>query len=105
MTTLLMTHWITMHSLFSLNWDEWASIVAVLTAIILIIRWALNKAHEQLFDPIYQAINQFKASVDKLNNRLGNSENRLEKGDKLFIRHDEELKDHERRITNLEERK
>ena len=105
MTTLLMTHWITMHSLFSLNWDEWASIVAVLTAKILIIRWALNKAHEQLFDPIYHVINQCKASVDKLNDRLGNSEDRLEKDDKLFIRHDEELKDHERRITNLEGRK
>ena len=105
MTTLLMTHWITMHSLFSLNWDEWASIVAVLTAIILIIRWALNKAREQLFDPIYHAINQFKTSVDKLNDRLGKSEDRLEKDDKLFIRHDEELKDHERRITNLEGRK
>ena len=102
---LLSANWITMHSLFSLNWDEWASIVAVLTAIILIIRWALNKAHEQLFDPIYHAINQFKASIDKLNNRLGNLEDRLEKDDKLFIRHDEELKDHERRITNLEGRK
>lgn len=102
---LLSANWITMHSLFSLNWDEWASIVAVLTAIILIIRWALNKAHEQLFDPIYHAINQFKTSIDKLNNRLGNLEDRLEKDDKLFIRHDEELKDHERRITNLEERK
>ena len=102
---LLSANWITMHSLFSLNWDEWASIVAILTAIILIIRWALNKAHEQSFDPIYHAINQFKTSVDKLNDRLGNSEDRLEKDDKLFIRHDEELKDHERRITNLEGRK
>ena len=102
---LLSANWITMHSLFSLNWDEWASIVAVMTAVILIIRWTLNKAHEQLFDPIYHAINQVKTSVDKLNDRLGNSENRLEKDDKLFIRHDDELKDHERRITNLEGRK
>lgn len=102
---VLMTSWITTHSLFSLSWDEWASIVAILTAVTLIIRWALNKAHRQLFDPVYQAINNFKTSVDKLNTRLGNSESRLEKGDKLFIRHDEELKDHERRITHLEERK
>lgn len=102
---LMMAHWITIHSLFSLNWDEWASIIAILTAVILIIRWTLNKAHEQLFGPIYHAINQFKTSVDKLNDRLGNSENRLEKDAKLFIRHDDQLQDHERRITHLEERK
>lgn len=102
---LLMAHWITIHSLFSLEWDEWASIVAVLTAVILIIRWTLNEAREQLFGPIYHAINKFKNSVDELNSRLAHSEERLEKNDKLFIRHDEELKDHERRITNLEVRK
>ena len=96
---------ITPHSLFSLSWDEWASIIAILTAVILIIRWTLNKAHKQLFAPIYKAINQFKFSVDKLNIRLEKSEDRLEKEEKLFIRHDEELKDHERRITSLEERK
>lgn len=96
---------ITPHSLFSLSWDEWASIIAILTAVTFIIRWALNKAHKQLFSPIYQVINEFKSSVDELNRRLRKSEDRLEKEEKLFIRHDEELKDHERRITSLEERK
>lgn len=95
-------NWITPHSLFSLRWDEWASIVAILTAVILIIRWALNKAHKQLFAPIYQVINQFKVSVDELNSRLGNTEGQLAEDEKLFIRHGEELKDHERRITTLE---
>lgn len=101
----LMAHWITMHSFLSLNWDEWGSIVAIMTAVVLIIRWALNKAHKQLFDPVNRAIHELKQSVDKSSDRLARSEDRLEKGDKLFIRHDEELKDHERRITNLEERK
>lgn len=94
-----------MHSFLSLNWDEWGSIVAVLTAIVLIIRWVLNKAHRQLFDPVNRAINELRKSVDKSSDRLARSENRLEKGDKLFVRHDEELKDHERRISHLEERK
>lgn len=96
------TTWITAHSLFSLSWDEWGSIVAIMTAVVLIIRWTLNRAHRQLFDPINRSIHDLKDSVDKSNSRLAKSENRLEKGDKLFIRHDEELKDHERRITNLE---
>lgn len=99
---LLMAHWITMHSLFSLNWDEWASIVAILTAIVFIIRWTLDRAHKQLFGPIDKTLHEVKRSIDKQGARMDRSENRLEKGDKLFIRHDEELKDHERRITNLE---
>lgn len=102
---LLMAHWITMHSLFSLNWDEWASIVAILTAIVFIIRWTLDRAHKQLFGPIDKTLHEVKMSIDKQGARMDRSENRLEKGDKLFIRHDEELKDHERRITNLEAHK
>lgn len=102
---LLMAHWITMHSLFSLNWDEWASIVAILTAIVFIIRWTLDRAHKQLFGPIDKTLHEVKRSIDKQGARMDRSENRLEKGDKLFIRHDEELKDHERRITNLEAHK
>lgn len=105
MQVLLTSQWITAHSFLSLQWDEWGSIVAILTAIVIIIRWALNKAHKQLFNPINQAIHELKQSVDRTSNRLSRSEDRLEKGDKQFIRHDEELKDHERRITNLEGRR
>lgn len=102
---LLMARWITMHSLFSLNWGEWASIVTILTAIVFIIRWTLDRAHKQLFGPIDKTLHEVKRSIDKQGARMDRSENRLEKGDKLFIRHDEELKDHERRITNLEAHK
>ena len=105
MDKLLMANWITMHSFLSLNWDEWGSIVAILTAIVLILRWALNKAHKQLFEPVNRAIHELKISVDKSSSRLARSEDRLEREDKILVRHDEELKDHERRITNLEERK
>lgn len=102
---LLMVHLITKHSLFSLRWDEWASIVAILTAIVFIIRWTLGRAHRQLFGPINKALHEVKGSIDKQGARMDRSECRLERGDKLFVRHDEELKDHERRITSLEERK
>lgn len=102
---LLMAHWITIHSLFSLNWDEWASIVAILTAVVFIIRWTLDRAHKQLFGPIDKTLHEIKGIIDKQGARMDRSEFRLEKGEKLFVRHDEELKDHERRITNLEARK
>ena len=38
------------------------------------------------------------------NRQYERADERLQAGDKKFIRHDEQLKDHERRITNLEER-
>src|SRR5699024_12533445 len=51
-TTLFRSNWITPHSFLSLNWDEWASIIAILTAIVIILRWLLTRADEELFDPI-----------------------------------------------------
>lgn len=95
-------NWITLHSLFSLNWDEWASITAILTAIVFILRWLLNRADTELFDPIRHQLQDVNDSLKKFNNRQLRAESRLEEGDRKFIHHDEQLKDHERRITNLE---
>lgn len=95
-------NWITPHSLFSLNWDEWASIIAILTAVVLILRWLIGKADVQLFGPIRDQLNDVNRGLKEFNQRQSKAELRLENGDKKFIRHDEELKDHERRITNLE---
>lgn len=96
--------WITPHSLFSLSWDEWASIVAILTAIVLLLRWLIKKVNVELFDPITKQLIIFNQNMKRLNARQEQAEERLERGDKQFIRHDEELKDHERRITYLEEK-
>lgn len=98
-------NWITPHSFLSLNWDEWASIVAILTAIALILRWLIGKADVQLFGPIREQLSDVNAGLKEFNQRQRKAELRLENGDKKFIRHDEELKDHERRITNLEEQR
>ena len=98
-------HWITPHSFLSLDWDEWASIIAILTAITLMLRWLIGKADIQLFDPIRRQLSDVNDNLDEFNRRQSKAELRLENDDKKFIRHDEELKDHERRITNLEERR
>ena len=99
---LLMAHWITPHSLFSLEWDEWASIVAILTAIVIILRWLLTRADKELFGPIRRQLQGVNDSLNEFYNRQSEAELRLENGDKKFIHHDEQLQDHERRITNLE---
>lgn len=95
-------NWITSHSLFSLDWDEWASIITILGTIVVIIRWALGKANAELFGPIRKQLSNVNQSLKNYNKRQIQAEARLEAGDKKFIRHDEKLKDHERRITNLE---
>ena len=51
-------NWITPHSLFSLDWDEWASIIAILTAIVFILRWLITRADKELFDPIRHYVNK-----------------------------------------------
>lgn len=96
-------NWITPHSFLSLDWDEWASIITILTVIIMILRWLLNRADEELFGPIRHQLQDVNCGLNEFNQRQSQAELRLEEGDKKFIRHDEQLKDHERRITSLEE--
>lgn len=95
-------NWITPHSLFSLEWDEWASIIAILTAIVLILRWLLTRADKELFDPIRHQLQYVNDSLKEFYNRQSVTELRLEEDDKKFIHYNEQLGDHERRITNLE---
>lgn len=101
---LLATSWITAHSFFSLSWNEWGSIVVVLTAIVTIIRWALNKANVKLFIPIYNELKKLNDHNKKSDERQDRIDHRAEEHDKELIRHSEKLEEHERRITNLEER-
>lgn len=96
-------NWITPHSFLSLEWDEWASIIAILTAIMFILRWLLNRADTELFGPIRHQLQGVNDSLKEFNNRQLRAESRLEEGDRKFIHHDEKLQDHERRITYLEE--
>ncbi len=98
-------NWITPHSLFSLNWDEWASIVALLTAIVFILRWLVDRTDNQIFGPIRMQLKQVNDNLEEYNQRQQKTEERLERGDKKFIRHEVELQDHERRITYLEEKR
>lgn len=98
-------YWITPHSLFSLTWDEWGSIIAILTAIVIIIRWVIRKLDVELFGPIRKKLGDVNDNLTKFNQRQARAEERLENGDKKFIHHDEQLQDHERRITRLEEDK
>ena len=95
---------LTPHSFLSLSWDEWASIVAVLTAIVIIARSLIKKIKYDIFEPINRRLDKFNESVDSLINWQDEADTRLEKGATKLVKHEERLKEHERRITSLEER-
>lgn len=97
-------HILTLHSFLSLGWDEWASIVAILTAIVIIARSLIKKAKYDIFEPINRRLDKFNESVDFLINWQDKANTRLEKGAEKLVKHEEQLKDHEHRITILEER-
>lgn len=96
---------ITAHSFLSLSWDEWGSIAAILGVVILILRWITNRFNVELFQPIYKQLKTVNQNLKEFNQRQSAAEERLKRGDKKFIQQEDELKDHERRITHLEERK
>lgn len=104
MDVFLANSWITAHSFLSLSWDEWGSIVAILTAVVLILRWITKRFNVELFQPIYRQLKDVNKNLKEFNQRQSAAEERLERGDKKFIRHEDELQDHERRITHLEEK-
>ena len=97
-------HILTLHSFLSLGWDEWASIVAILTAIVIIARNLIKKIKYDIFEPINRRLDKFIETVDFLIKWQEEATTRLEKGAEKFVKHEEQLKDHEHRITILEER-
>lgn len=101
---LLGLSWITPHSLLSLSWSEWGSIVVILTAVVGIVHWALNKANVELFVPIYEELKKLNEHNKKTDDRQDKIDLRAIEHDKELIHHDEKLEDHERRISNLEGR-
>lgn len=95
--------WTIPHYIFSLSWDEWASVLAILAAIVAILKWAISKVDLELFGSIRDQLQDVNNNLEEFNRRQSRAELRLENGDKKFIHHDEQLQNHERRISNLEE--
>ena len=95
--------WITPHTLFSLSWGEWASIITILTALVIIARWLIGRIDKELFAPIREQLHEANINLSEFNRRQSRTETRLQRGDEKFIHYDDTLKDHERRIGRLEE--
>lgn len=95
----------TPHSFLSLGWDEWASIVAILTAVALVGRWLINTAKKELLAETNDQLRLLNRNMEIKNRHDERVDNRLEKGDRKFEENSVRLDDHERRISRLENEK
>lgn len=94
---------ITRHTFLSLGWDEWGSIAAFVTAMVIAIRWLTKKVQHDLLDETIQQLRLLNHNMEIKNQHDEKVDERLEKGHDKFIRHESQLNDHERRITRLED--
>lgn len=104
-------HWVAVHYIESYSLEDWVAILTIISMIIAGFGWigkrskkALNNLEHNVLGPIYDELSKLNKNMEASNLRYAQTDKRLEQGDKKFIRHDEQLKDHERRIGILEMR-
>ena len=97
------------HEFLGYSPEDWVAIFTIIVMIAGGIQW-LKKSSKKTIDniehnilgPIYDELSKLNHNMQVSNEQYERAQKRLEDGDKKFIRHDEQLKDHERRITTLE---
>lgn len=102
-------HWVAVHYIGGYSLEDWVAILTIIGMIIAALSWlskrskkAIDNLKKDVLDPIYKEMSRLNHNMEISNRQHEEDHARLERGDKKFIRHDEQLKDHERRITNLE---
>lgn len=94
---------ITRHTLFSLGWDEWASIFAILTTIVIVVTWLSKKIKKDFLGETNTQLKILNHNMEVKNQHDAKVDKRLNEGHEKFMRHDFTLKDHEKRIKRLED--
>lgn len=97
------------HEFLGYSPEDWVAIFTIIVMIAGGFQW-LRKSSKKTIDniehnilgPIYDELSKLNHNMQVSNEQYERAQKRLEDGDKKFIRHDEQLKDHERRITTLE---
>lgn len=97
------------HEFLGYSPEDWVAIFTIIVMIAGGFQW-LRKSSKKTIDniehnilgPIYDELSKLNHNMQVSNEQYERAQKRLEDGEKKFIRHDEQLKDHERRITTLE---
>ncbi|MBS0950721.1 hypothetical protein [Lactiplantibacillus plantarum] len=94
-----------MHTFMSLAWDEWGSIVAIITSVCVLANYILNKTVRMPLKELGKRLDQFNIESQKARRQQSNNmnilENRVIKVEGRLDGHDIELKHlYERDIDN-----
>ena len=97
------------HEFLGYSPEDWVAIFTIIVMIAGGFQWLKKSSHktidnieQNILGPIYDELSKLNHNMQVSNEQYERAQKRLEDGDKKFIRHDEQLKDHERRITTLE---
>lgn len=97
------------HEFLGYSPEDWVAIFTIIVMIAGGFQWVrksskktIDNIEHNILGPIYDELSKLNHNMQVSNDQYERAQKRLEDGDKKFIRHDEQLKDHERRITTLE---
>ena len=97
------------HEFLGYSPEDWVAIFTIIVMIAGGFQWVrksskktIDNIEHNILGPIYDELSKLNHNMQVSNEQYERAQKRLEDGDKKFIRHDEQLKDHERRITTLE---
>lgn len=97
------------HEFLGYSPEDWVAIFTIIVMIAGVFQWfrksskkAIDNIEHNVLGPIYDELSKLNHNMQISNEQYERAQKRLEDGDKKFIRHDEQLKDHEHRITTLE---
>lgn len=97
------------HEFLGYSPEDWVAIFTIIVMIAGSFQWVrksskktIDNIEHNILGPIYDELSKLNHNMQVSNEQYERAQKRLEDGDKKFIRHDEQLKDHERRITTLE---
>lgn len=97
------------HQIWGYSLEDWVAILTILAMIAGGFRWlgkrskkAVDNIEHNVLGPIYDELSKLNHNMQISNQQHERDQKRLENGDRKFFQHDQQLKDHERRIVTLE---
>lgn len=98
-----------MHTFLSLHWDEWGSIIAIITSVCYLANWILSKTVKAPLDSLRNEVKEFRKSETAKREELGDNLNvlndRVSHAEGRITGHDHELRLLRTFVDNLDEAK
>jgi septal ring factor EnvC (AmiA/AmiB activator) len=90
-----------LHYFLGLGWDEWASIVAILSSVIVGTGWLFKRIFSSMLEPIYDELKELSKNFKQLNKDFEKRERSITQLDKRLDGLESRLVEQETNIKNL----